>query len=58
MLQVQVIQNDGLIDISAYTGAFSISDNIDSLGREFSFVFNNNKYRDSASLCLILTSHL
>lgn len=50
MLQVQVIQNDGSIDITQYTGQFTISDNINSLGREFNFVFNNNKYRDTASL--------
>lgn len=54
MLQVQVIQNDGLVDITAYTGQFSISDNIQSLGREFNFTFNNNKYRDTASLWIDL----
>lgn len=54
MLQVQVIQNDGLIDITPYTGQFTISDNINSLGREFNFTFNNNKYRDTASLWIDL----
>ena len=49
MLTVQILQDSGAVDISPYTGKFTISDNIDSLGREFSFSFNNNKYRDTAS---------
>lgn len=49
MLQVNVIQDGGMIDITSYTGEFTISDNIQSLGREFSFSFNNNNYNDTYS---------
>lgn len=49
MMQLKVIQDSGMFDISNYTGQFTLSDNIDSLGRELNFTFNNNKYIDKRS---------
>lgn len=46
-MKVIVIQEDKQIDISAFSGNVTISDNIDSLGRELNFDFLNNHVYDS-----------
>lgn len=49
MLQVKAIQGNNTLDISQYTGSFELSDNIESLGREFNFNYSNNKALDTQS---------
>lgn len=49
MILIKVIQDSGLFDISNYSTSCSLSDNIDSLGRELTFDYNNNKYVDKCS---------
>ena len=47
MMKVIVIQEDKQIDISAFSGNVTLTDNIDSLGRELNFDFLNNHVYDS-----------
>ena len=47
MMKVIVIQEDKQIDISAFCGNVSLSDNIDSLGRELNLDFINNSTYDN-----------
>lgn len=46
MMKVIVIQEDKQIDISAFSGNVTLSDNIESLGRELNFDFLNNHVYD------------
>lgn len=46
MMKVYVIQEDKQIDISAFSGNVTLTDNIDSLGRELNFDFVNNHVYD------------
>lgn len=47
MMKVIVIQENKHLDISAFCSNITLSDNIDSLGRELSFDFLNNHVYDS-----------
>lgn len=47
MIKIIAIQDNKQIDISAFCGNLSISDNIDSLGRELTFNYLNNHVYDS-----------
>lgn len=47
MIKVVVIQEGKQIDISAFCGNLTLSDNIDSLGRELNFEYLNNHVYDS-----------
>lgn len=49
MMKVYVIQEGKQIDISAFCSNITLSDNIDSLGRELNFDFLNNYVYDSYS---------
>lgn len=47
MIRLYVIQENKQLDISAFCSNITLSDNIDSLGRELSFDFLNNHVYDS-----------